>query len=336
MKSDTNTSIASLILTLLHESVCLTDPAKLDWQNVVSVAQRNGVVLRLADRFKELNVSPAQCFIDTERKERERAQKQIQLLVRITQICRGHQIAFIFPKALQHYPDMGRDLDLFLLSSSSEPDAWIINNLKATRRKGTLVSWIAGASCYDIEASDSPLDIHHGRLGALGEHRSYLEQLMRNGREMEIAGACVPVASPEDQMVLQGMQRLYGRRYIRISDILHTIRIVAQKDLDWDHVIKSAKDLGVFPGLCCYLSYVDHIYREVFNHTLVSQEVRPLLVRPVGSEITFRTPYYRFPAVRIATRLYFKKFQAALLSGDLEGASRISVTPLVALTNILR
>src|SRR5207245_846381 len=64
---------------------------------------------------------------------------------------------------------------------------------------------------------------------------------------------------------LQGMSRVAGRRSFRLAHAAATIRIIRGPPLDWGFVVSVAQHMGVLPGLCCYLSYVDQIYGALYE-----------------------------------------------------------------------
>lgn len=327
---------AAMLKLLLNGSPELFAIVKPQWEQFLTIALTNGVLLRVAARLKEITPQPANVFFAAKEKEQHRARRQLELIQRISEVCSNNGIKFLFAKAFQHYPDMGRDLDLFVLSNSAEVDTAIMRSFDASPLRRDLWNRLGGTTGYRIEGFESPLDIHHGRLGALGEHHSYLEVMVGRSTEKEIAGDKFLVPSPEDKLILQAMQKVYGRRFIRMSDMVYTINSIRKDDLDWGYIINMASWLGIFHGLCCYLGYVNQIHSEILEADLLNSEVKSALILNGWGKMEFKSPYYRFPNVRIASRLYSRKFQAAILAGDLNGASRLCFTPLAAVATVFR
>ena len=231
---------------------------------------------------------------------------------------------------------MGRDLDLFVLTESAKVDALLVEALNASPIKRNFSNRLDGTVCYKIARYEAPLDVHYRRLGSLGEHGGLLETILKNSKEIGIAGGKFQAPSPEDQMILQAMQRVYGRRPIRISDIVYAISSLRKDDLDWDYLIKSTNQLGIFHGLCCYLSYVDQIHFEIFQKDLLPSELRNSLILDGWGKMQFEDPYYTIPNLRVAGWLYSKKLQTLLLSGDFDATSRLCMTPLAAIASVMR
>ena len=134
-----------------------------------------------------------------------------ELARRIAEACDARGIPALFPKVFQHYPDLGDDLDLLVVSPSRRVDAVILEGLRAARRPGHWGSRIAGSVSYQVEGCSTPLDIQHGRLGVAGEETAFPAILWRERRRVVVAGLDAFTASPEHLLVLHGVQRVYGR-----------------------------------------------------------------------------------------------------------------------------
>ncbi len=89
------------------------------WGALATLAERNGVLIRLAQRFERLGIKPAAVFYGAVAREAERVAATVELIRQVGEACARHDIDFICPKALQHYPDMGADVDLLVLSRST-------------------------------------------------------------------------------------------------------------------------------------------------------------------------------------------------------------------------
>jgi hypothetical protein len=246
----------------------------------------------------------------------------------VSSVCTANGIDFLFPKAVQHWPDMGDDLDLLVLSRSFEVDRCITEGLQAVAVDRDLSKRIAGSTGYQIEGCP-PLDIQHGRLGAVGEHAGYPAELIRNRCRVIIDGMEVFAASPEDQMVLQGLQRVYGRLGIQLCDVIHTMVAIRRDSLDWDYIVHTAGRVGVLPGLSCYLSYVEQIYRFLYRQNLVPPAVRPALLLEGWGRVEFRGGQYRYPTLKVNARLYGRQLGTQLAAGNWEGAGRVCLIPVV-------
>jgi len=329
---DTESRHAAWLLRLLLDRRAAPDGMRdLDWDVLLDIARRNGVLARTAERLTLRDVTVPEPFAEAVAREQDRVAASLELIQRVRRACEAAGIAFVFPKAFQDYPDMGDDVDLLLLEPSADADRRIIAELDAAALRRDVGGRIAGTTTYAVAGCPSPLDVQHGRLGVVGEHRTFPQVLMQHRGRRLLDGTEVIEPPVEDQLVLQGLQRVWGRLQILLCDVVFTISAIRPGTLDWEYVIRTARQHGGFDGLCCYLSYVDQIHRDMFGRPLLSAAVRQRLNLRGWGRARFRTGAYRFPVLRVNTRLYLRQLAARIAAGDWASAGRICLLPLVAL-----
>lgn len=322
---------ASWVLRLLLSPDAVADGlGALDWDVLLRVARANRVLVRTAERLAAGAIAVPERFAAAVAGERRRIQATLALMQRVSRACQARHIAFLFPKAFQDYPDFGDDVDLLVLTRSTRVDGGIIEGLSASPVPRDWGERIAGAVTYRVTGCPSPLDVQHGRLGIVGEHDAFPQVLIEHARVTVVEGIEFAEPPPEDQLVLQGMQRVAGRLRIALCDVVFTVSTLRRATLDWDYVIATARQHGALPGLGCYLSYVDQVHHDVFGQPLLAAAVsRSLMLRGWG-QIEFRKGGYRFPIVRANSRLYWRQFRQRIARGDWTGAARLCLTPVVA------
>jgi hypothetical protein len=315
---------------LLDEAASPPGETSVDWHLLLTLARHNVVLVRLADRLARTALRPPALFTEAAERERERARAALAVIGQIAERCARHGVEFLFPNALQHYPDLGGDLDLLVLPRSQDVDALILDGLGVSPRPRDLRAHIAGAATYGLPDAGLVLDVRHGRLGRVGEHGWYPAALIRSRRRRQVvAGAELFAPAPEDQLVLQGMNRISGRRALRIADVLATVATVRTWPLDWSYVASMARALCVFPELCCYLGYVDQIHQALYGGPLIPADARSGLVLEGWGRVVFRGGGYQFPAIRVRNRLYWRQLASFAGAGDWRAASRLCLVPVV-------
>jgi hypothetical protein len=327
---------AQWLLRLLWEvDAAGTGLSDLDWDLLLHVARSNGVLVRTAQRLAAQGVTVPDAFAAAVAQERQRIRSALELMRHVSRACEAHGITFLFPKAFQDYPDFGDDVDLLVLPRSTRVDGGIMAALPATPVRRDLGERLAGATTYRVAGCPSPLDVQHGRLGIMGEYGTFPSVLIQHARRSQIEGMEFAVPRPEDQLVLQGMQRVAGRLRIALCDILFTVSTVRRTELDWDYVIGTARRHGALPGLSCYLSYVHEIYRDVCWRPLLPAAVCSSLMLRGWGRIEYRDGGYRFPLARVNGRLYWHQFRHRIGVGDWAGAGRLCLMPIVAGTRLI-
>jgi len=325
---------ADFVLRLLLEGAT---PARLPegvgWEALLRVAARNVVLVRTADALEAAGVCMPDFFVEAVERARRRARAVVETVRRVGRACERNGVRFIFAKAFQHYPDAGLDIDLFVLSRSRATDALILEGTAAVPHATNLFGRLAGVSNYRVAGCESLLEIHHGRMGLLGEHGSHVSLLIRNATRADETGLLSP--SDQDVLVVQGMQRVYRHSFIRLCDIVCTVSLLRRARMDWDYVLRTTRQLGTEHGLRCYLGYVEQVHRKVFGRGLLPRWLRDELRTDGCGRVEFREGVYRFPRVRVAGRIYLGKVRAAVRSGNWDGASRLCLLPLVTAAAVL-
>lgn len=322
---------ASWLLHLLLGACSAPNPAAgVDWPLLTELALSNSVLLRTAARLNELRIPVPQVFTSAVRTERLRVRQTLRRISEVTRACDACGVDYVLPKAFQDYPDMGDDVDLLVLPSSLAVDDRITVTLQKMPVRRDLGQWLAHAASYTIRDCPSPLDVQHGRLGVVGENRTFPSVLIQDRHPVHIGSATFYTSPPAHQLVLQGLQRVAGRLRIALGDVLFTIATIQREALDWDGIIALARTQHALRGLSCYLTYVDQIYREAFGYPLLPEAARQGLGLEGWGRAEFRDGGYRFPVARVNRRLYLGDIAERVVDGDLAGAGRVCLIPVVA------
>lgn len=321
---------ASIILRLLVEGVLEPyDEEAVVWGDLLHIAAQNGVLIRVVDQLELIGFEPRHFFSAAVKDMRARNYRKLSLVSRISERCASANIEVIFPKVFQNYPDMPGDIDLYVVPHSRKYDRTILSGLRARPLKRNVRNLIDGTANYQLRGYDSLLEIHHGRVGILGEHKLYISQVIENARYVQFEGDEFLAPCPEDELILQGLQRVVQRNYLRLSDVVATVNVLKNRVINWDYVLKTVSDLNIFYGLSCYLGFVEQIYVETFEKQLLpSRLVRELV--PHKFSIEFRNGFYRFQRLRVGGRGYIDKFVSALMTENWSVACRMSLLPLLA------
>lgn len=330
---------AAFILRLLIEDAA-PPPARLPdgvaWDELARISQRNVVLLRVGERLEGAGMGLPESFAAAVEEERRSNAEKLEVMRRVSRACAEGGVPFILAKAFHHYPDMGDDVDLYLLSRSADVDAVVLKGLEAVAHKRSLTDRLAAARCYSVVGKRVKLDIHHGRMWAYGEHNSFVAALVKNARRVSVEGEEFGAPSPEDLLVVEATQRVYGRSRIRLAPVVNTILTIRRNALDWDYVVRTARKFGALAGLGCWLTYVNQIHTEVFGRELLGEGERKVLVTKGWGRVEFAGGAYRFPHLRVARKVYLSMFRSAAVSGNWKSLSRLFLAPVVAAAAVAR
>jgi len=273
-------------------------------------------------------------FLDTVSDEKKRITKAVELISRIASECEKNDIQYVFPKAFQHYPDMGHDIDLYVHERSPRVDELLKKKLGAVADKTSRspANRIAGKTGYLIPGYSTPVEIHHGRMGILGEHNIFPDLVIKNRVRCFIDNSNIFSPCPEDMLIIQALQRMYGHFNIRVSDAVASFQIILKSKLDWDYIQKTASQAGIMQGIKCYLSYLYQIYQSNFNKNMrLPEKVQSEFISEKWGNITFGARNYQFPLIPNLLSLFGSKYLHDMLSRNYEGPVRLTLLPLVAI-----
>jgi len=308
----------------------------LDWGLLQSLAQSNAVLVQLDDLFARAEMRRPGTFVAAADAARARAAATIDVFAKVRDVCVHHGTGFVFPSVADHFPDTGNDLDLLVLERSAAIDALLLAATPGVPVAAVLWDRLTGATAYELTGSDLVLDVHHGRLGIIGEHTQYPDRVVRRRRMLALGGEQVPVPAAEDRLILQGMNRVYGRKKFRLGDVVATVRLVREPGLDWTDVVATASALGTLSGLSCYLAYVERLYREIYGANLLPEATRGGLTLEGWGEPVFESRGYRFPSLRVGRRLFWSEFGSVLGARDWPAVSRLCLLPPLVAAGGLR
>lgn len=326
-----------LLQLILDGTFNQNDWVEIDWDHLLKMARRNLILIRVGDLLKKNGAPLPPDFLDQVVQEKRRVGEARELIQKISHLCADRQVPFILPTALQHSPDMGGDVDILVPDDSRRIDSIILEEMCATPLPSNFFNFISTESSFLLPSSQISIEIRHGRLGLIGEHRSFTSLLFKNSKMVDYCGIRIRVPSDEDHLLLQIIQRLYGRFYFRISDLVCPILLLRRRDLDWDYLFRIASLIGISGGLRFYMSCLNRIHQDLLSCSLVPSSVQKSFISNIESEcLVFKKSYYRYPMLSVTGKLYWEKWRADLFSGRLTGAFRLSLLPLVAGSFCLR
>lgn len=300
----------------------------LDWAELGNVAERAGVIVRLADAVRRRSeVLPAH-FAQRAAEACARTQRAVQIVERLGDACTRLGIAHAFLKTVERYPDSGPDIDLLIAEPSPGIDARILAEIPAARRGRGFRDWLGGSHIYSA-AFGIFIDIHHTRLGRFGEQARYARILLSRAQPRPIGPATCLAPSPEDHFLLIAIQQLYARPALRIADLYSAIGALrSYEQLNWDYVFATALSIGMLPAVSAYLDYVHRVYEQLVDRPLLPEAFLARFRSEESARAAGRDT--RFPLAGAALRLYWHQVRASLEAGRWHSAARLCLLPLMA------
>ncbi len=308
---------------------------KEEFDDLVNLASLNHVVMRGMAAFLEMARTArddvrAAWAIEALTAEESRISNAIPFLEEIctTFEAAGLDIAVI--KSLDHWPDLGSDLDLY---TNAPPEKVI--QLMTGRFKATLAprSWgdrLASKWNFVIPRLPESVEIHVGRLGQTGEQVAIASSLIRRARHIDVAGRSFRVTSKSDRILLSPLQRMYRHFYFRLCDILDTAVLVERDGIDFPDLYAAARQAGIWEGVAAYLTIASDYIAKYRGLGLDLPAWVSGSARFGGDSVYYARGFIRVPIMPQSAKLYGSQLAGVLRKREVHAGARLSLLPWLA------
>lgn len=303
--------------------------------SLLEVANSHHLVIRAFTRLQQDAALAAQPSVvtwarDVVGRERARIDRALPFLDSVSSELNSHGCATTIIKSLDHWPDLGSDLDLYTTAEESR-----VVRLMRTRFKAQIEprSWgdrLAQKWNFTIPGLPESVEVHCQRLGQTGEHTAMAERFVTRRVFRSVQEYTFPVPAPEERVIVATLQRMYRHFYFRLSDILNTAMLLDAGALNFDELRTGAELGGIWPGVATYLRLVcDYVrrYRDVGTELPNSVCDAALFG---GKALFVRDCFIRVPVIPHGAKLYTWQVTRTALRGDVPATLRLSLLPPLA------
>jgi hypothetical protein len=313
----------------------ITEISRDEFEDLLALANSNHVVVRGLEVFCKITRDTqddlrAEWAATTLVAERARIQTAISLL---HEICaafedEGHDVTVI--KSLDHWPDLGSDLDLYTNANSE-----VISELMQRRFQAQIAprSWgdrLARKWNFLIPGLPEAVEIHMGRLGQTGEQVAIASHLARRARSVQIEDRTFRVPAVSDRIMISTLQRMYRHFYFRLCDIVDSAALAAMDAIDYNDLRDSASAAGVWEGVATYLVIVSDYVEQYRGSGLALPQFVTAAARFGGDEIYFGRGFLRVPILPQSAGLYGTQLTGLLRKRELHNSARLGLLPWLA------
>jgi hypothetical protein len=315
------------------EHVASLDPAERD--ALLSLADSNHVVLR--SLAPVLQYAAAHDDVDlgawaamAASRERERIANALRFLSDITSELEAAGCPATVIKTLEHWPDLGNDLDLY-----STADEQAVVNVMTSRFHARIEprSWgdrLANKWNFAIPGLPEAVEVHVQRLGQTGEHIAMARRFVARRRPRAINGYTFQVPAAEEAVIVATLQRMYRHFYFRVCDVVNTAALMDSGTLDYAELKRASDVGGIWPGVATYLTIVsDYAGRYRGAPVPMPDDVRAAALFG-GDKIFVRARFLRVPVMPEGAGLYTRQVTTTALRGDVPATFRLTLLPPLA------
>ncbi|MBO0912230.1 MAG: nucleotidyltransferase family protein, partial [Acidobacteria bacterium] len=266
-------------------------------------------------------------------KESARISSAIEWLDRIVGSLREALSPVAVIKSLDHWPDLGSDLDLYTSASREGVMEVMQRKFRAELEPRSWGDKLAGKWNFRLPELKELVEIHVRYLGQTGEQKLMAERVIKRMEWQEIDGRKFPVPAPEERILISTLQRMYRHFYFRLSDVADTAALVRSGRVNFDELRDGAEAGGIWPGVASFLVIVLN-YVTRFGGAL---RLPPGVIGAARSEdlnVEFGRGFLRVPK-KPAAALYRSQLITAGKHGDLRAISRLPLLPGLAVSALI-
>lgn len=311
----------------------LLNMRKSEFEELLSIADMNHVVVRGVEAFRLLALSAgddsrtewADAALAT---ERARIGAALPALHSICQAFEERGFAVAVIKSLDHWPDLGSDLDLY---TSADPED--VCRLMKSRFDARIAprSWGDRLACkwnFIVPGLAELVEIHVSRLGQTGEQVAIASSLLKRTRIIQIDDFSFRVPSFSDRLLISTLQRMYRHFYFRLCDIVDSAGL--EGAIDYVDLRTSATAAGIWEGVATYLVIVSDYVRRYRGFGIDLPRTVIDAARFGGDAIYLNRGFLRVPIMPQSARLYGSQLAGMLRKRELNSGARLSLLPWLA------
>jgi hypothetical protein len=298
-----------------------------------SVADSNHVViraLRAAQAGANGRAELAAWAGEVITRQEQRIQNALTFLQRI---CAELEIAgcpVTVMKSLDHWPDLGNDLDLYTTADEGRVKQVMVTRMAAHLESRSWGDRLANKWNFCVPGLPELIEVHAKRLGQTGEQTTMARRFVNRRVAKTVGGFTFLVPAPEERVIVATLQRMYRHFYFRVCDIVNTIALLEAGEIDFRE-LRCAADLGgVWNGVATFLKIVcDYTCKYRGSAPNLPAEVSQAAC--FGGEAVYAGGrFLRIPVVPKGAELYARQVVSVASRGDVPATMRLSLLPPLA------
>jgi hypothetical protein len=264
--------------------------------------------------------------------ENERA-RIVHALVALEEICHKCEAAginTIVIKSLDHWPDLGSDLDLYTDADPEDILHVMVHDLKAKPAERSWGDRLAGKWNFLVPGLPELVEFHVGRLGQTGEQVEIARHLSDRAVFTRVGTHSFRIPAPEDRLMISTLQRMYRHFYFRLCDIVDTVHLLEDHAFEFMALRTAAERAGIWQGTATYLSIVSDYLTRCCGKSLALPAFVKASAQFGGDEVIFDKGFLRVPIVPHSIKLFAAEFASVAGNRNIRGALRLSLLPGLA------
>lgn len=306
-----------------------------DLESLEALAISNHVILRAFEPLRLLleaagNDLGAEWVSNSVQVERERIGHALGFLVEICAALENGGCPVTVIKSLDHWPDLGNDLDLY----TDAPAAAVIEVMQSCfKAKPDARSWgdrLANKWNFIVPCLPELVEVHLGRLGQTGEQTAITRSLDARTRLAQVGDYSFRVPAPEDRIIISTLQRMYRHFYIRLCDIVDSARLLDSYAVNFAYLRSLSSTAGLWEGIATYLTIISEYVEAYRGDGVALPSFVNSSAKFSADQVRFRRDFLRVPILPHSLNLYASELKNLVMNGELRNGLRLSLLPCLA------
>jgi hypothetical protein len=260
--------------------------------------------------------------------EHQRIRQALRVLEAVCDALETADCSAIVIKSLDHWPDIGSDLDLYTGGHQEQVVSVLTKKFSAELLPRSWGDRLAHKWNFRLPGLPEAIEVHVGCLGQTGEHLNLARRVADRAILRTLACHTFRVPAPEERVLITTLQRMYRHFYCRLCDIVDTTKLIQSQELDYVLLHAAAQASSIWPGVAAFLTTVAD-YARGYG---VELELPANVISSAAQEeaLQLRGDFLRISIVPKAAGLFFRQVLNAGTQLNLRTVSRLSLLPGLA------
>ncbi len=320
-----STRLAELIAVLRQE----------DLEELKALATSNHVIVRAFESLAPMldlegNHQAAGWVQAALAEERARIEHALWFLNNICDALQQSGCPVTVIKSLDHWPDLGSDLDLYCDADAADIIRAMKSKFDARVDDRSWGDRLANKWNFVVPGLPELVEVHVGRLGQTGEQTAVTQSVALRRRSKSVGHYTFSVPAPEDRIVISTLQRMYRHFYIRLCDIVDNALLLDQRLVDFGYLHSLGAAAGLWDGIATYLTIISEYVEAYRGYGVPLPSLVTRAAKFGAAKVRFRRQFLRVPILPQSVNLYAGELKTLLLNGDLRNSLRLSLLPGLA------
>ena len=343
--------LSQMLLPLRNESTAnspdrielkreLLNLSRAEYEDLAKLADSNHVIVRGLEIFLNLmrekgDAVRAEWAESALAVEKTRIHTAMMFLHEICSAFEEHEYSVTVIKSLDHWPDLGSDLDIYTDAKPEDVFKLMSRRFSAQVAPQSWGDRLAHKWNFVIPGLPEAVEVHIGRLGQTGEQVSLASSLLERKRKVFVSGFTFPVPSNSDRLMISTLQRMYRHFYFRLCDVVDTAALADAGNIDYVDLCFLSQRSGIWEGVATYLAIVSDYVESYRGSGLDLPKFVTAYARFRGDEVYFGRGFLRVPIMPQSARLYGSQLAWVLANGELHNGARLSLLPWLATAAVI-